>query len=48
MIKRFLKRVTVNFRQTRSERVATQSYRDYHNKMRRLINKANIFKKLNK
>lgn len=46
MLKRFIKRVQVNFRQTHSERSATASYRNYHQKLRKIFRDAISFNKL--
>jgi hypothetical protein len=46
MLKRFIKRVQVNFRQTNSDRSATSSYRNYHQKLRKIFQDANLFNKL--
>ncbi len=48
MFKKVFNRIRVNFRETKSERSATGSYRGYQNKIRSFINKANIVNRLRK
>ncbi|OIP57327.1 MAG: hypothetical protein COX79_01130 [Candidatus Levybacteria bacterium CG_4_10_14_0_2_um_filter_36_16] len=46
MLKRFTKRININFKETRNERSATQSYSNYNQKLRRVFQKANFFSKI--
>lgn len=46
MFRRVFKRIRLNFRETKSERVATQSYRDYHKRIRKFFTKAINFTKI--
>jgi hypothetical protein len=48
MIRKIFKRVRLNFRQTHSERTATQSYRNYKQRIARMTKIIPFFKKANK
>lgn len=50
MLKKFAKRIRLNFRNTRSERVANMSYSHYHQQMKKIVKAFPFFvkKKLNK
>lgn len=48
MLRKVFNRVRINFRNTKSERSANQSYRNYHMRIKHLFNKANIFNKFKK
>lgn len=48
MIHKILRRVRVNFRQSKSDRAATGSYRDYHKRIAHLFKQMPVFKKKEK
>ncbi len=48
MLKRFARRINLNFRQSKSDRSATNSYRDYHGRVKRIFDKVKNFSKINK
>jgi len=48
MLKRFAKRINLNFKHSRSDRAATNSYRAYHHKIKRIFKNVMPFKKISK
>ena len=48
MLRKEFNRIRLNFRETKSERAATTSYRGYRNRIKRLITKANIIGRFKK
>jgi hypothetical protein len=48
MLKRFVKRINLNFKHTRSERSANNSYSNYHQRIKKIFTNVYPFKKLKK
>lgn len=48
MLKKFARRIGLNFRETRSERSANNAYSNYHNRIKRTFQKISIFNKKTK
>jgi len=48
MLKRFYKRISLNFKHSKSERSANNSYKNYNQKIKRVFRNINPFRKINK
>ena len=46
MLKKFAQRININFKQTKSERSASQSYGNYNHRIKRILNNVYPFNKI--
>lgn len=46
MLKKFAQRININFKQTKSERSATQSYGNYNHRIKRILGNVYPFNKI--